>query len=289
VQALNRPALPNVARFPLRQLLQDAWVELDKSDATVDFLPGQAQISIRGGQILYGGAPLDLIVEKVKGIQSLFYRTIEYVRGVPLRKRGAPSLEIVDACRPWLIQAPPGSYQFAVAVQKPRQSDFFKVDVDADQIVARFLGILRAGASSEDGELEKLVPEDDYRVAFMKLARNLAPTGKIFEVMEVRAPGERQGVLLGPETRVHLGRRIKGQGELGDMSEVETLAGVLRALHLDRDWIEIAGSAEPIKVHGIRDALEDVVGPMVNRPVIVTARRKKGSKRYRFVDIEIDE
>lgn len=287
--ALNRPELPSSYRFQLRQILQDVWIEQDKTRASVEFVPGQAQISIRGGQVVYGGAPLDLVVEKVKGIQSLFYRTIEHMRGDPLRTRGEPNRRIVESCRPWLFQAPPGSYQFSVAVQKPRQADFFRGDLDPSHVVSKFLGIIRAGTSDDVEQLEELVPEREYRSAFLKLARNLAPSGKLFDVMEIRAVGDQQGVVLSSETRVVLGKRIKEQDGVdhvgGQPSQV--LRGVLRALHLDKDWIEISGQGEPTTVHEIRDALEDVIGPMVNKPVRVTVT--KNGRRYKFIDIEVDD
>jgi hypothetical protein len=149
IRALNRTGLPKSARFQLRQILQDAWVEQDKVGAPVSFLPGQVLVSVRGGQILYGGAPLDLIVDRVKSIQAIFYRTIEHTRGDPLRKRGQPSHEVMDACRPWLFQAPPGSYQFSVAVQKPEQPDFFKKEIDPELIVDKFLKVIGTSAADD--------------------------------------------------------------------------------------------------------------------------------------------
>ena len=67
--------------------------------------------SLKGGEVITGGAPLDLVVEKVQTIQAIFYRTIEFIKDMPLRTRGAPIREIQESCRPWLFQAAPGSYQ----------------------------------------------------------------------------------------------------------------------------------------------------------------------------------
>ena len=73
------------------------------------------------------------------------------MRNLPLRKRGAPSQEIQQLCRPWLFQAAPGSYQFAVAIESPKQPDLFKVDEPAPSHVAeKLLSILKA--SVEDSE-----------------------------------------------------------------------------------------------------------------------------------------
>lgn len=288
-RALGIEALPEFARFQLRQILQDCWIEQDKLSASVEFVPGQAQISIRGGQVIYGGAPLDLIVDKIKGIQSIFYRTIEYMRGDPLRMRGEPHRDITQYCKPWLFQAPPGSYQFSVAVQRPKQVHMFRPDLDPVDVVSKFLGIIRAGATDDADRLDDLVPEMDYRAAFLKLSRNLTPSGKLFDVMEIRASGEDQSVLLNRETRVLLNKRIKeisdGDGVSGKSPEI--LSGVLRALHLDKNWIEISNESGNTKIYETGDALEDVVGPMVNHDVRVTVVKK--GRKYMFMDIEADE
>jgi hypothetical protein len=72
---------------------------------------------------------------------------------MPLRRHGDPKREVQDACRAWLFQMPPGSYQFSVAIQEPPQRDFFKTTVDPDLIADRFLGVLRASASGDPAQL----------------------------------------------------------------------------------------------------------------------------------------
>ncbi len=100
--------LPDFARDQLRDLLQSIWSERSRERTGVDFVPGQVLISVKGGKIVKGGAPLDLIVEKVQTVQSLFYRTAEFLKKLPHRRRGGPSKEIEDSCRPWLFQGRSG-------------------------------------------------------------------------------------------------------------------------------------------------------------------------------------
>lgn len=83
--------LPEFASSELRTLVQAIWTEGSKQDAGVTFLPGQVYISVKGGEVITGGAPLDLIVDKVQTIQSMFFRTIEEFKKLPLRTRGAPT------------------------------------------------------------------------------------------------------------------------------------------------------------------------------------------------------
>ena len=288
---LGRGDMPDFASAQLQALVQAIWIEESKQEANVAFLPGQVNFSIKGGEVVVGGAPLDLVVDKVKGIQSILHRTIEESQGMPLRRRGDPKREVQDACRAWLFQMPPGSYQFSVAIQEPPQRDFFKTTVDPDLIAERFLGVLRASVSGDPAQLEALVPDPSYRSAFLKLARNLAPTGKTFGQMDVSSAAGGEPVALRPENRKVLNGEIK---KLNPKSTVdpatveETLRGVLRAVDLDKDWIEVSSDSGTYHINGLAEALDDVIGPMVNRKVVVRVRCDAVSK-YTFEDIELDE
>ena len=71
--------LPAFAREQLRILLQSIWSEQTRNDADAQFAQGQVLISVKGGEVVSGGAPLDLIMDKVKTVQSLFHRTAEFL------------------------------------------------------------------------------------------------------------------------------------------------------------------------------------------------------------------
>ena len=287
-QGLSEGKLPDFAIMQIKELLQAAWNEVERQRAGVKFVPGQVIVSIRGGEIVRGGAPLDLIVEKVQVVQSLFYRTAEFLIGLPHRIHGGPSQDIRQLCRPWLFQATPGSYQFAVAIQEPAQAELFpSKKPKSHEVASKFLQILSASTEDPDIGLSEIVPNIDYRKTFLKLTRNLAPTGKTFESMEIQAPGDKSVTLM-PGERKTISKIIRRQRvqekEITDFQE-QTLTGILRAVHLDKDWLEVTVDKEHIHVEGVGDTVDDVIGPMVNRPVIVqTVKDKKG--RYLFRDIE---
>ncbi|WP_229511128.1 MULTISPECIES: hypothetical protein [unclassified Massilia] len=288
---LGRGDLPDFAVDQLKALVQAIWIEESKSEAEVAFLPGQVNFSVKGGEVVVGGAPLDLIVDKVKTIQSIFYRTIEESQDMPLRRRGDPKREVQDACRAWLFQMPPGSYQFSVAIQEPPQRDFFKTTVDPDLIAERFLTVLRASAAGDAAQLELIIPDADYRSTFLKLARNLAPTGTTFGQMEISSALGGDVVELRPENRKTISAeisRLKPKRVTDSETVEETLRGVLRAVNLDKDWIEVASDVGTHHIVGLAEALDDVIGPMVNRRVVVKVRRDALLK-YKFDDIELDE
>lgn len=287
---LADPHIPEFAREDLRTLVQAIWTESTKKQAGVAFIPGQVLVSVKGGEVVTGGAPLDLVVDKVQTIQAMFYRTIEFLNGVSLRRSGRPTKELQDACRPWLFQSAPGSYQFSVAIQKPVQPDFFRQDVEPEQIAHHFLQIVSASSGGNTAELEKLVPDEGYRDTFLKLTRNLAPTGKNFDRIELRASGETRPVAIGFEARTFINQQLRKKPGLpmstDDVSD--ELQGTLRAVHLDEDWLEIVVGGVPIHVEGLQDAVDDLIGPMVNRLVRVRVVRTPQQK-LTFVDIELTE
>jgi hypothetical protein len=288
--------LPQFAQTQLRELLHIIWTANAAEDAGVRFVPGDVLVSVKGGQVIHGGAPLDMIVRKVEGIQAILFRAVEMLLDRPFRRHGAPQADIQSMFRPWLFQAPAGSYQFAVRVQEPEQRELWEVDrPKVEQVTATFFRVLRASATDPENELPSVVPDKQYREAFLNLSRNLAPTGKTFDQLDVRDAGAPSDPVasFAPETRQQINaalRKTKPPKVSADADEPVTIHGILRAVHLDEDWIEVATlDALPahIRFDEASEALDDVVGPMVNRSVTVTAVRRGQKHLYR--DIELDE
>lgn len=84
---------------------------------------------------------------------------------------------------------------------------------------------------------------------------------------------------------------LKREGKpVQEMAEPEeaVLRGVLRAVHLDKDWLEISADEGHVRINDVSEAVDDLIGPMVNRPVIVHTT-KDAQGRHRFRDIESAE
>ena len=289
---LAASGLPGFAVDELRSLLQSVWNERAQEQAGVSFVPGQVIVSVKGGEVISGGAPLDLVVEKVQTVQALFYRTAEFLRGIPLRRRGPPVREIQELCRPWLFQSVPGSYQFAVAIQGPRQADLFeKPHPEPREVASVFLSILKASVDDPAEGLTRVVPDKEYKATFLKLTRNLAPSGRLFNQLEIRSADDPRPIVLSPESRKTISNTLREGRPVDDASsglQSVTLQGVLRALDLNKDWLEITVDSQTLHISGVGETIDDVIGPLVNHQVTVQATRDaKG--RYRFRDVELDE
>jgi hypothetical protein len=299
-QWLASGSLPAFAVEQLQSLLQTVWLERARQQSGVTFVEGEILVSVSGGDIVPGGAPLDLILRKVDEVKGLFFRTIEYMLELPLRKRGAPMQEIQDKCRPWLFHAPIGSYQFAVRIQKPLQLSFLEDPMPkVEQITRKFIDIVKASAQEPGIGLEDVVPNKEYRETFLKLARNLAPTGKTYQQLTIRSLGEPdvRPVIFIPNSREAINSALrtlappKATDQTQEFKPVR-LTGVLRGLQLDQDWIEInvlEPSQQTIRIHDVGDVVDDEIGPLVNRRVLVDVVQKKADGKYQYRDIQAEE
>ena len=290
--------LPDFASRQLEDLL--VFIQLGRDDVGIG--NGRILVSIKGGEIRRGGAPMDLVLEKAQRMRSLLYRTVEYVRALPHRREAEPGGEIRGIYRPWLFQSAPGSYQFAVALQEVRQLELFRSgddgivqggDVSPELVVDRLLEILKACVESPDLGLSEVVSDSSYRSTFLKLTRDLAPTGRgIFARLDVYSAGGGVPLILVPAVRGAINdaiRRIHAEvaGSLVSDAPEEELRGVLRAVHLDRDWIEVMVNGRNVRVERMGEEVDDRIGPMVNQPVVV--RVVPVGEAFHFRDVELDD
>jgi len=294
-QSLSSGILPAFASQQLRQLLQTIWSDEIRANSGVEFTKGEVLVSVSGGEVVFGGAPLDFILQKVKEVRGMFFRTIELLLQIPLRKKGDPSFEIQEQCRPWLFQAPASSYQFVVRIEKPSQMELFPGGLpEIEEVTQKFMEIVRASTEESSEKLKEIVPDEGYRSTFLKMTRNLAPTGKAFGKMEIKAADEMMipPVVLIPETRQVINEIIKPPKKPGEEEgpKPDQIRGILRNLHLDKDWLEVAlleGERQTIRIYETGEIIDDIVGPMVNRRVVVDVVMKRG--RHIFRDIQLDD
>jgi len=287
-RVLSQNALPPFAVEQLQGLLQSIWSEEVRQSAGFKFSEGALLVSVSGGQTVTGGAPLDLVLSKVEGIQSLFFRTVEYLQRLPHRKRGAAPIEVQNVCRPWLFQAAPGSYQFAIAIEETAQRTLFGPDVPSvEEIKGTFIGLLRDTTEDPSEALARRVPDKEYRGTFLKLTRALAPTGKDFSVLTIkRSSTDPDPINLDAESRKTITELIrKDFTKPKETGETEgQLSGILRAVHLDQDWLEVTVDGKHERVYGVGETADDVVGPLMNRLVIVEIVTQGGRQMFRDIE-----
>lgn len=289
---LGNEVIPPFAVGQLRNLLQTIWSEQVRKETGLKFSKGEVRVAIRGGEIIYGGAPLSLIVRKAETIEAFLYRITEFLKNLPLRLRGPAEMEIQRLCRPWVFQTAPGSYQFNVVVQETAQQVIFpEPAISASVISEKFLEVLRASVDDPDATLQELIPDKGYRGTFLKLTRNLAPIGNEFSEMEITRSLDPRPVTIRSESKKNINEAIRRQFPKGSIAKGEeevTIEGILRGVHLDEDWMEIASDSEHLKIYGVGETVDDVIGPMVNKKVVAQAISKKSGK-LQYIDVQLGE
>jgi hypothetical protein len=162
---------------------------------------------------------------------------------------------------------------------------------EPEVLTETFLSILRAAADDPGEGWKSIVPKDDYRETFLKMTRNLAPGGRVFEQLEVRGAADHRPIVLAAGSRKLISETLRGPAPPSApqaADEESTLRGVLRALDLDKDWLEVVVDGDHKRVTGVGEVVDDLIGPMVNHEVSVRVRRGRG-KAATFIDIEQEE
>lgn len=290
--------LMEFAEVQLRDLLESVFDEQSLPEG-YEYSGDELEFALRGGQVGFGTAPFDLILQTGTGLRNYVTRMTEFTGGFPFRPRGAAPNEVQRALQTRATVPQSGSYRLSLRIVEPSQTVLFPEpkSVQPRRAIDTALEVMRlaaGGTSASHQRLQEVVPDRQYRKAFLGILRNLAPTGRQAESLEVR----RVGADADPYDRVYFtkasGEKMKDlllYEEPQEASErVVHVDGVLRALHLDKRWLELAlPDGKRLRYRTPKDALDDVIGPMVNRKVRATGRRRGKQTKLEFdlLDIEV--
>lgn len=248
-------------------------------------------LSLRGGEIGAGTGPLDLILEKASGFRSLLCRVAEWVGKYPLRRHGPPPKELQDLFQARATEPAMGSYRLDIRLTEPIQPDLFEpLKVPPAEVSDRLFDFLECLTEGTQEDLEASVPDRDYRRALLQLTRNIVPSGKrIREIGIYREKPDRvQSVYLNRALPARIRQAIPREGPVTEKHT--THRGVLRAVHLDENWLGLTlAEGTHITCDTVPEMLDDVVGPMVNKEVVVAGalRQKRGKDRLLVSEIEL--
>lgn len=289
--------LPEMARRQLRELLEVVWDEKAVQETGFQYTGNDLLVAMRGGEVGIGSAPLDLMLQKADGFRSLITRVAEWQGEYKFRAHGRAPREITDLLQVRATQARAASYEFTVRFAEPVQPPLFPDEIEhkirPTAVAAATFEVMRLLSGGTEEQIKAYMPEQSYRKAFTQLVRNIVPTKHDAREIEVRriSGTDTERVFLVRDTRARINEMLRVPTE--EDSSVTKLRGVLRALHLDQNWIEVLladGSFQRCETR--HDMLDDVVGPMVNRSVIAYGRlkgRRGRPQKFHLDEIEFDE
>jgi hypothetical protein len=294
---LGESDITDAARVQLRELLEVVWDEKVVLESGFQYTGDELLVALRGGLIGAGSAPLELVLHKAEGFKSLMTRVAEWVGGFGFRLRGRPPHEIAEMLQIRAAQAVAGSYQFSVRLAEPTEQALFEEERGAAvrpvQVSSSVVKIMKLLTGGTEEQIQEYVPQEDYRQAFTRLVRNIVPTKHDAREVEIRRiDGDvSESVQLVRDTRTRINELLRVPTEAD--TSVTKLRGVLRALHLDQNWVELLmpdSTHQRCETHP--DVLDEVVGPMVNRRVIAYGRwkgRQARGQKFALSEIELDE
>lgn len=264
--------LPDFARRQIRDLLHAVWAEQRGASDVTEVPNNQVNVAMSGEDILMGVAPIGAVARCVGVVQSLLYRVAEFIRGVDHRPSGPPSPAIRAACCPSILHVSGANYQFAVTIEDDQRELFD--DKGPREIVDTFIDILRAGADSPEEELPQIVKPHDYQNTFLRLTRELSPDQP--HQLSIWSPRHPEHISLDYKTRARTRKAMRNatKSPIGSQS----IEGVLRAVDLDRGKIVIRDQHAKYNVEGVDDTVDDVIGSMFNRQVVVLADARSPTK-----------
>ena len=245
-------------------------------------------VSLKAGDRLLDTAPVEVLADKFKNLEAFLYRTAEVLHDIPYRAKGKPGPEIRDAYQPWLFPVASSGCQFGIVVGGPSSNG----EVPADReprahVLNQFYDIMLACAESPAARLSSVIPDAQYRDAFLRLARNLAPGNDRYESLDIAFPLRPRPVVLARDARVMIGDALRA-GRVQALpqpreSEEVYVNGVLRVVDLERDLIEVLDGAQRVRIKGVGSDVDGVIGPMVNGPVAVQVVRIAGDLQFRGI------
>lgn len=283
---LAQPELPRFAEQYLLESILDSVQRREAEALEVEISPPYG-IALRGGGVRAGGlVPLDLVLLKLDQFRGYALRVGEWVASEPFRRRGPVSDAISRLVVPTISPATIGSYRFNVHIQSvPAQLQAFDetTSITASTVGVQFFDIIQAVADKGPSALDQRVADAEYRDAFLRQVRTLAPSGGRLDEIEVSAPGGRRSALLVPDLKKAIQRHIDASRPRSEREAVRS--GVLRAIDLDNGRLVLreAGVEQHCRIEA--GMLDDVVGPLVNHRVTVTGVWRRNA----FYISDIDE
>lgn len=277
------------ARGQLRELLEATWNERSLLSLGLGTVSDRLIVSLTGGQVGYGSAPLGLAVHAQNSMSSLVTRVAEWLGGFPLRRRGAPSPDLLAVFQLRIGTAQPGSYRFAIDLAGAEQPELLGSRVKVGDVADKVMDFID-GAVARPDELERWMPDAEYRTTLLQLLHGAAPNGKSYAELGICRQGrdvEPRLLLVDREARERIARCIRREQSSDGRAHGE-VRGVLRALNLDQSWLTIVDDeAKPTKCSTPHGMLDDIVGAWVNSRVVVRGTWVAGE--FMATDVQPDE
>jgi hypothetical protein len=283
-RGLAGPDVHQETAAELRAVMEDARLRLSRPELPI---PGQAvrlDFRISGSGVGHGDAPPEEVVNRIRLGESLLYRTAERLKRRPFRNKASPPASLRAELQPRLRVAA-GSFRITFELGG-RQLELFD---DTAAVVSEIVAAFQAMLSEDPGELERQIPEPDYRRHFVAVAKRLGPNRDAVDKLIVTGSSTQRvsTVTLGELPQHHHSEETESDAVR------EVLVGELLAADgaIKQPKIKLVplrgGAAIQVRVDAA--LLEDIVRPYFGRRVrlkVSTTKLPGRGPQRRLLDIE---
>lgn len=301
---LLRPQIEEHAAGELRELLSRIWNERQFEIIGLDVAEDPLSVIFRKGRVLYGVAPTDAVDTPIRSVLNLFQRIAAWKSHLPLTPK--PSNIINEQYHAFSSQPVAGSYRIDLYLAREKQlsldmPEIFTPTPTPDDIISSFLDVVRSASKDDYESLSETIPDEAYRCALTKLVRNVIPDGEQVGEVEFRRASDLKecSVLLTDRHRPVIRQMIKTMQQATSPQQTDTPAvqphiysGILRAVDLDNNKLrlDLPGIDKVFEFRKGDEILDDMIGPLLNKRVVITGSLKKIRARQVFFasDLELD-
>ena len=275
----------------LRDLLEDVYFRRHLALRGIELQPDEFQLSLYGKGVGLGIAPASYFFPRIRDVEKLIIRTAERFQGREFREAGRPSKSLSKNLELYVSVPRPASF----AVSFRLGSGQLELDLDGNSLCRRVITDLfdcfEFFNAENYRELERRIPDQTYFRNFIGLAEKIAPDGerilrvgftatvdKVERLVALSSKRDRMSTAQHPQTQTGQVMTVKVQGTL--------LAANAKSQHSGRiQIVDNDGESHPFSVP--RGMMSDIVKPMFEERVVVTARRR--GKRMMLESIDLAE
>jgi hypothetical protein len=161
----------------LRDLLEQVHFSRHLEIRGVSLAETEVQMSLAGNSIGLGIAPVGELLPRIYDAEKLMYRTAERLSKLPFRSSGRIPASILNNVA--LFTSVPRQASFAVSLRVGQSAQMKIAGTSSlgEETIDDLLECLELFNRGDEAQLKKRIPQEDYYINFVGLARNIAPDG----------------------------------------------------------------------------------------------------------------
>jgi hypothetical protein len=269
---------PEIAE-ELRDIVEQVGLHRHLDTRGMVLHPNQIQVALSGNSVGFGVAESGVFIQRVRDLESLFFRTAERWVKKPFRERGRRNTQISKEMELFVVAPRPGSFTVSLQVGRQEQLGFEGFGF-AEGVIGELLDCLSLFQSGSSRELEARIADEAYLLNFVGLARNIAPDGDAVKAVAFSTGGprkDRELLLTRPRHTVQLVPKTV----IGTVTSV-SVQGILKLADATESRHEIGLIDSNARKHRVvvpEGMMDDIVRPLWDVEVKVTGE-KRGSAIY---------